>query len=248
MTLDNLLIKDFKYLQNESDFIVNNIKNPTIKGEELEILLKRTLEKRIKYKISSGEIENNKGEKSCQHDLIIYDSEKFISFLDSEKNNIFPIEIVYGVIEVNASIKNSEKFKKDVDKIKKLKLLYKSTYPNYPENIPFGFIFSFKEKVKLNTIGDRTDINKLTNDDIMFLPNGIYLLDNGFIGFSSKNNNSPIFNNLPLNLKLDNITYGIYNLENHYSFFIYYLIKLLNEMRLISSQNLLDKYIFKNIF
>lgn len=104
------------------------------------------------FSIASGEVISQYSQVSKQIDLIVYDSNKSITFDASESTKIFPIESVLGIIEVKSKL-SKDKLIEGLENIKALKQLHSPQIINrnygdrvkigYYNNPPFGLIFAY---------------------------------------------------------------------------------------------------------
>ncbi len=225
-----------EFNQIDTKYKLNNL----MKGEELEDLLMRCLENILNCGIGKGFVVNNKGEFSKQCDLILYRN-SLLKFPPYFRNNTFPIELVYGIIEVKTSLNKSE-LKECIEKIK----VFKSIIPSSkgpPSHDPFGVIFSFKGN-KLNTIAKNYDEIRKSIGENFYLPNFIYNLSEGIILHGESMNHSSLclhsyqfreeyYKSCPLSVFKEN---------SHFSLFIFLLFKLLDEF--ISPKFEVELYFF----
>jgi len=202
------------------------------KGEELEDLLMRYLENILNCGIGKGFVVNNKGEFSQQCDLILYRNSllKFPSYL---RNNNFPIELVYGIIEIKATLNKSE-LEDCVKKIKAFKRTISSPVSN-SRNLPFGIIFAFKGS-KLNTICRNYDEIRKSYNNSFYLPNFIYNLSEGLIliGRSLSRGELRLHSHELIDEYTKSRQLSVFKEKNHYSLFIWLLYELLNEFTTIN--------------
>lgn len=133
-----------------------NFKHNGVKGTFREKALSEFLSSgRLpgRFGIGSGEIVGPTHETSRQSDLIIYDKLDGIPLLYSDELQIFPIESIYGLIEVKSGL-SKEDFIDALNNIKSMKQIVPddivsiSPYPfmqhTQPRSIPFGIIFAYK--------------------------------------------------------------------------------------------------------
>src|SRR5450830_224147 len=64
-----------------------------------------------KYGLGTGEIVSSHGEVSKQSDLIVFDRLNSIPLLYSDTVQVFPVESVYGVVEVKSKLSKDELLK-----------------------------------------------------------------------------------------------------------------------------------------
>ncbi len=94
------------------------------KGAELETLIKNILRGFLpaRFSLGKGFVFDSEGNKSKQCDIIIYDNHQNPKILSLEQNGLFPVELVYGVVEVKGYFGKKE-IKDSIDKIKSVKNL-----------------------------------------------------------------------------------------------------------------------------
>ncbi|HAV5302545.1 DUF6602 domain-containing protein [Acinetobacter baumannii] len=126
-----------------------------VKGDYREDALKNFLENGKlpkQYKLGNGEIISSYSQTSKQTDLIVYDNNKSIIFQASDSIQIYPIETIYGIIEIKSKL-SKQKLNEGLENIKSLKQIHSPsfiskklgptstvTYGNTP---PFGVIFAY---------------------------------------------------------------------------------------------------------
>lgn len=125
------------------------------RGDYREDTLKKFLENGKlpkQYKLGNGEVISSYSQTSKQTDLIIYDSNKSIIFEATDNIQIYPIETIYGIIEIKSKL-NKQKLIEGLDNIKSLKQMYSPSYISkkigrtstvtYANTPPFGVIFAY---------------------------------------------------------------------------------------------------------
>lgn len=75
-----------------------------------------------RYSVGSGEVVSSENRVSRQCDIVIYDAEQCPRLLASDSHSIFPIESVYGVVEVKSTL-TSEELRKAYDVVRSVKSL-----------------------------------------------------------------------------------------------------------------------------
>lgn len=104
-----------------------------------------------KYGLGTGEIVSSHGEVSKQSDLIIFDRLNGIPLLYSDTVQVFPVESVYGVVEVKSKL-SKEELLKALDNIKSVKMLGDDAVVQYSNGPiayarkaprPFGIVFAY---------------------------------------------------------------------------------------------------------
>lgn len=127
------------------DEIQSRIPHTSERGIQREQTLKVFLERYLphRYALGSGHIVDTNGNISNQCDIVIYDAHNGPLLLAEDGYQVFPIETVFGVIEVKSALQSST-IKEAVENITAVKKLdnasgivgslfaYKSTYRNEP--------------------------------------------------------------------------------------------------------------------
>jgi uncharacterized protein DUF6602 len=103
----------------------------------------------LKYGLGTGEIVGRVRDTSRQCDVIIFDKLNGVALLYDENVQVFPIDCVYGIIEVKSTLSKSE-FLDALEKIKALKAMVPATTEPFdgltklhPRSRPFGVIFAY---------------------------------------------------------------------------------------------------------
>ena len=140
-----------EYEFNISSEINHNGNKGTYRENALKDFLKKGKLPR-RYGVGSGEIIGRAENVSKQCDLIIYDQLDGISLVYDEDIQVYPIESVFGVIEVKSSL-SKEELIKSLENIKSTKKLAPNEYvteeSNSPLSIsyarpkPFGIVFAY---------------------------------------------------------------------------------------------------------
>lgn len=142
--------------QLQSDFLISTqIKHNSSKGTFRENALWEFLsEGRLpkKYGVGSGEIVGLEKATSRQSDIIIYDNLDGIPLIYSESNQVFPVESIYGTIEVKSSLSKDELITalENIKSVKELAPKDKVILNPIPgisigqeRPVPFGIIFAY---------------------------------------------------------------------------------------------------------
>jgi hypothetical protein len=166
---DNILNQYYEGILNQIESevkLINNIfEHQGLKGEGNENALKNLLIKFLpkKYGIGTGIVIDRNGKQSKQCDIIIYDNQNYPELLSLTSVKLFPVDLVYAVIEVKTKL-DSEKSKIAIDNIKSVKKLdfIKASFrtiPTEPINVlsgdteffgdqdsspPIGIVFAYK--------------------------------------------------------------------------------------------------------
>lgn len=178
----------------QADFsISSNINHNSSKGTYRENALAKFLSSGHlpeKFAIGSGEIVGPAHEVSQQSDLIIYDKLNGIPLVYSENNQVFPVESVYGIIEVKSTLSKSNLIEalnniKSVKEIAPEENVVYSPLPfiHYSEvaPLPFGIVFAYK--LASNTLQSLEQNLRewQEKEPTKYWPNIIAILDEGLI-------------------------------------------------------------------
>ncbi len=220
-----------------------------IKGEELEDLLARNLANVINCSIGKGLVINGKGNASNQCDLILYENE-FLKFPSIIKNNVFPVELVYGIIEVKTYLRKKD-LEDSLDKIIRFK---KIVFEAFPETIPgngieykindkaFGIIFAYDGCSLDNIVKNYKFLRKSEHYN---WPNLIYILSKGLIFNTTEDGYIMSIDDILQN-RYEHIK--IYKENDHYRLFIAFLLDLLNVLEISFKSrvmNITSTYLYK---
>ena len=144
-----------------------SITHPSDKGTSRENLLKNFLSNYDylpkKYGISKGSshVISSSGHKSAQVDLLIYDNMNCPKLLTLDDIQFYPVESVYGIIEVKSNLDSKRTLFDALEKITSFKKIpfEKSSVKNFggfkiqtSASHGFGIIFAFDASLKWNTI------------------------------------------------------------------------------------------------
>lgn len=148
-----------RYNKLEADALLYNRRLPHagLMGSENEVALVNLLREFLPSKFgieNSGIVIDQKGRKSRQCDIVIYDSESYPKYF----RKVFPIEVVYGVIEVK-TLMNKGEAKKSLQNIGAINNLEfrpaltpywrtQSKERKLSAKPPFGMIFSYRSEAK----------------------------------------------------------------------------------------------------
>ena len=112
--MSNLLGKYYRgitqQLRSEVDFINSLFQHQGVKGEANEALLRELLTKFIpkRYGVGTGIVIDRHGNPSRQCDIVVYDNFLYPSLLSLATAHLFPVDIVYAVIEVKTTLSATE--------------------------------------------------------------------------------------------------------------------------------------------
>jgi hypothetical protein len=125
---ENVLGKYFygitKRLEMEIDYINEVIGHSGEKGTANEILLRDLLVKYLpkKYSVGSGLVIDKNGSRSNQIDVVIYDSYFHPELFSQGSGYLYPVDVVYMVIEIKTVIKK-DKMEEAIENIRSVKRL-----------------------------------------------------------------------------------------------------------------------------
>jgi hypothetical protein len=212
-----------------SDFVMSSqVSHSVSKGNIRENALREFLENgRLpkRYGVGRGEIVSTKSDVSKQGDLIIYDQLNSIPLLYDASTQIYPVDCVYGVIEVKSQLSKT-KLIEGLENIKSVKSIVPNDYViksemsivrSYKRPKPFGFIFAYSL--------DGNSLDSLTNNLLEWeqsnppevWPNLIIIVGEGLIYHTEKSFDRIIYSeDLNQNCKPQNLPY------KHDSFFHFY--------------------------
>lgn len=114
-------------------------------GTAREEFLREFLRQRLpgKYGIGTGKIISSLCDRqSKQIDIVIYDKENCPVLYSEGGNSIYPIECVYGIIEVKSAL-SKEKLEEGVQNILSVKRLLAAGGVRMKRSMPFGIVFGF---------------------------------------------------------------------------------------------------------
>ncbi len=140
-----------------------------------------------KYAIGSGEIVGRTSNTSKQSDLIIYDNLNGISLVYDESTQVYPIDCIYGIIEVKSSLSKAELID-SLEKIKSFKSMSPRGNISRHQSKPFGMIFAYAlAKNSLDSINENI-IEWERNNSSDHWPNYVCVIDIGTIYHYKKMN------------------------------------------------------------
>jgi hypothetical protein len=146
-----------------------------------------------KYGVGNGEIVGHISNVSRQCDLIIFDQLESIPLLYDDQVQVYPIDSVYGIVEVKSQLSKIKLFEglENIKSVKELspndtvqkKVLF--MYQNYKRPKPFGFVFAYS--LDGNSLKSLTENLKEweKNNTPEFWPNLIVVLGEGIIYHTS---------------------------------------------------------------
>lgn len=246
-----------------SDFeISSQIKHDGLKGDYRENALREFLQNgRLpnKFGIGNGEIIGHIGNVSKQSDLIIFDQLNSIPLLYNTEIQIYPIDCIYGVIEVKSKL-SKVKLLEGLENIKSVKELTPNDYitnellfmkQTHKRPKPFGIVFGYLldgnslESLVKNL--EEWEKNNLPE----FWPNLVIILGNGII-FHRKDRFDPIIKS-ELFTEECCPTYIAYEDDSFFHFYSY-LLDLCNNIQLprieiskyLDLPHLIGKYVVGN--
>jgi hypothetical protein len=124
----------------EVEMINSIFKHSGVKGEGNEFCLRDLISRFIpkQYGVGSGIIIDRNGNQSRQCDIVIYDTFLYPSFLSITTSHIYPVDLVYAIIEVKTTL-TSTSAKESIENIKSVRQL---------DIIPDEFILSETGKIQ----------------------------------------------------------------------------------------------------
>lgn len=185
-------------LRSEVDLINALFQHQGVKGEGNESVIRDLLTRFIpkRYGISTGVIIDRHGNHSRQCDIVIYDSFLYPSLLSLTHSHLFPVDIVYAVIEVKTTL-NSQSSKESLQNIASVRSLDyiqsdivaissggdENIIGLYKSTPPIGIVFAYNsEAIQDETF--RNWFNPVDNENISLYPSLVGCLDMGMIGFT----------------------------------------------------------------
>lgn len=233
------------------------------KGDYRENSLREFLEKgRLpkKYGVGNGEIVGHVSNVSKQSDLILFDQFESVPLLYDEKVQVYPIDSVYGIIEVKSKLSKA-KLLEGLENIKSVKELSPNDIiskrklfaeQQFRRPKPFGIIFAFSLiGNSLESLEENLKEWEKSNSPEVW-PNLIVVLGEGLIYHVSENGFNKQITSESINYSSRII--GIHYKEDSFFHFYSYLLDLCNKIELpqISIAKYLDlpqkigKYIVGN--
>lgn len=206
--MDNIIEKYYKgitqILKGEVDFINTIVNHTGIKGTGNEKVLQNLLLKYLpkRFGIDTGIIIDKNGNFSRQCDIVIYDKYLYPSLFSLTNIHIFPVDLVYAVIEIKTTLtsKASKEAIQNISSVKKLEfiknkfMLLESRSANTEFNEhhiagiectpspPLGIIFSYNSNFKKFETFKKW-FNPENNSQCSLYPNIVVSLDQGIIKF-----------------------------------------------------------------
>lgn len=202
----------YNQIQSEVEFINELIHHQGLKGEGNESIIRDLIKRFIpkKYGIGTGIVIDRNGNSSKQCDIIIYDNYHYPEIFTLSNIHIFPVDLVYAVIEVKTTLDNKQA-KLSIDNIRsvrKLDYIKESFRVNPAEPIdlknkdwtmwenkvtepPLGLVFAYQS----NTPNFDTVTNWFKYADLeerTKFPSHIFCLDHGFIMTQPKEEPMPV--------------------------------------------------------
>lgn len=172
------------------------IQHPTGVGDTREGALRSFLRDYLpgRYAVGKGEIARSDGQTSRQCDVVLYDGDACPRLLASDDYSIFPLESVYGVVEVKSTL-SSEKLKEAYQNVAAAKALCKTeTFVHSPSvglrlgvacpNL-VGAIFAYTGGRSLDAIAKQLaelDREMLRRGTFARRPDLVAILDSGLAG------------------------------------------------------------------
>lgn len=204
------------------------IKHDGSRGAVRESVLRSFLHERLprKLAIGSGEIVSAARETSAQVDLVIYDALETVPLLFSDAVQVFPIEGVYGTIEVKSGLDKPELIK-GLDNIESVKSIAPrgvfqhrvgAMVSGMPRPAPFGTVFGYS--LRGNSLHSLVQnlVDWEADHDPQVWPNLVVVLGEGLIYHTDKKHRACIHNEtITGDTKPTAIEHGIDSLFHFYS-------------------------------
>lgn len=165
-------------------------------GRATEEILKRLLTNHLaaRFQVTSGFVIGRDGSISRQADLLVIDALNCPRLLGVGGTGIYPVDGVVALIEVTQSL-SAEKRQADLDKIKEFRGLASRFgeffVPDFRDHAPLAFMFAERSLVGLDPVGEWLvgRLRATPAEERGRLPNGIVILDQGFICYVAKDGN-----------------------------------------------------------
>lgn len=167
------------------------IRHPSGKGTAREAELRRFLVDYLpqRYTIGQGQIIQSENRISKQSDIVIYDADHCPRLLADASHSFYPIESVYGTVEVKSNLSSEELISayKNIESVKSLAT--KGSFAHGTAGlvamlktpVPVGVIFAYTADRSLKAVADQVaQLNKKI--DISLAPDFIVVMDSGIIG------------------------------------------------------------------
>ncbi|MGY4712574.1 DUF6602 domain-containing protein [Mycolicibacterium sp. CBM1] len=167
-------------LQAEVEDFNNIIGHQGEKGRENELSLARMLSNLVpsRYGIGSGLIFDSEGNESSQTDIILFDAVDEPTILAQTTQVLYPVENVYGCIEVKTSVGGAEI--EDIgEKIDSVQALHSKK-----DGLALYAAVGYRATQTLETIAKHLQALKRTDGDLR--PDLFLLVDPGMIGISGR--------------------------------------------------------------
>jgi len=226
-----------------ADFdIASEINHNGSKGTYRENSLKKFLSDGrlpIKYGIGSGEIVSPANDVTNQCDLIIYDKFEGIPLIYDESTQVYPIDTIYGVIEVKSQL-SKEKLVEALNNIKSIKSIVPNDYisrqtdpfikTRYRRPKPCGLIFAYSlSNNSLDSLIKNLKEWESSNPP-EYWPNLIVILNEGII-YHIDNKLKNCYSNDSITCESSPIT--IYHRGDSLFYFYSVLLDLINNIYLV---------------
>jgi hypothetical protein len=154
--LDHYFLSVYNKLEADALLFNRELPHASLVGTENELALAQVLRQFLppRFGIDSGIVVDRHGRESKQCDIVIFDAETFPRYL----RKVFPIEVVYTVVEVKTNI-TSEEAHNAIDNLKSLFDLdfhpaltaywqTRSAEHGLQADPPFGVVFGYRSQAK----------------------------------------------------------------------------------------------------
>lgn len=191
----------YSKIQAEVDLLNETFQHQGLKGSGNENVIKELLRKFIpkKFSVGSGALIDRNGKQSKQCDIVIYDNYNYPEIFNHGDNNLFPVDLVYAVIEVKTTIDKtkSEEAIANIKSVKELDFIDDrfrinsydplddvkadpTLWTSVSTSPPLGIVFGYKSTpVNYKTFANW--FNKADDNSIKYYPSHVFCLDQGFL-------------------------------------------------------------------
>lgn len=172
-----------------------DLKHPRDKGNSREVLLRKFLKESgflpKKYEVSDRSIRvaSTTGHITKEIDIALYDSSEMISLMNRQDiYEVYPVETVYGVIQVKSNLTKKELIS-GLDNLRSFKKLKK----NINDSHGFALLFAYCSDMKwLDIVRELETFAE--NNPREYLPNLIFILGRGYFRWGERGVNSVCLN------------------------------------------------------
>jgi len=196
-------------IQNEVDLINSNFHHNGLKGEGNEVKIRKIIKKFIpeRYGVDTGVVIDRDGNQSKQCDIIIYDKFNHPQLLGLSSVKMFPVDLVYAVIEVKTTLDKTSSTKsiENIKSVKSLNYIKENfrVYPSdsvgeitkdtalfeiHPTSPPIGIVFGYSSSTRFNTTFSNWFKSKDLSEKPLY-PSHVCCLDQGLLAINNTKDN-----------------------------------------------------------